>query len=317
MALIKTIDEIKNGVDVSINTRFEDIQPKFDDVENYFIRSKVLGKVLYGDLHAHYNAGTMSAAESNLLPYVQKAVAQFAYAVTFGIINVNISSSGIRQAHTDTMKPAFQWAVEDAKKEIFWGAYRSIEAILVFLEENISDYPEWVSSSAYFLKRRRMVQSALEFDDIEQSIHESRRYYLDALGILTEVEDLVIKNEIGIPYYTDLMNKIKANPIGLNTDDLVVVPMLKNAIVKMTFARSINEMNLTEYEINVTDERAKEAMLAGQAYLAQAKDYLNTNASSSVFPVYFGSSTYKAPPPTAGSLKFFANKKDSNIYVAG
>lgn len=316
MALFKTIEDLQAVIGISDASILAKILPKCEQAEAYFLRKKILGPVLYGNLISHFESDSLTPQEAHLLPFAQSVSAFYAYAIGFGIFNVSITSAGIRQAHTEDYKPAFEWAYDEAKKDILFSAYRATEELLNFLEENVADYQAtWQASPAFFQKRNHFVQSAIEFDSCESSIKENRRYYLDVLGILDEVEDLIIRPNIGEAYWQYLKTMMKAGTPLLTVEDKEVYALLQKSIVKTTFGRSAKEMDLQHYEINVTHERAEASIKAGENYLVKAIEYLNNTASSNTLAVYFNSSNYKAPPRPNSDFVIFKNDKKRRIFV--
>lgn len=297
MSLFKNdITEFKKFVKINKTIEFSEHLAPYepDAVRKYILR--YLDKVTYRHLESYINSSpvTPDVKLAALLPYVQSALARFTLLVASPFLDVNIGSTGYTTSSTENMVAASAARVDKLDKGLEKLGWDAIESMLAFLEENKSDYPEWVSSTAYTMHITGIVNTASEFDN-EFNIDNSRLTFLAYRPNITRIETLYIKPAISDQLFAEIVSQIKS---GILTDPIKkLLPLLRTAIVMFV----------------VSKERGDNFNAAATAFLSEAKNLLDLNSTD--YPLYASSSIYRGG--STAQTTFYENTEDSKIFVAG
>lgn len=136
---------LRDEVDISQNVQDEKLDHPIKRAQETL--SMLMGDVFYSDFLSNFNANTLSAAYTTLLPYVKKFLAWQAYEFYTYKANINSTRSGFR-VHTEdnsVVAPDIQMAqiIKDAKyqSELYRGR------LIQFLDDNYLDYPLYDSEN--------------------------------------------------------------------------------------------------------------------------------------------------------------------------
>lgn len=308
MALITTIHQVKQVLKIS-NLNTKDAMPDFDAAEETYI-IPAIGQDLYDELKAAYDANTLSTVQAKLLLKVQKPLAAFAYYDDLALQHAVITDTGVRKVQSENMPTAYRWEFDGVKDALAQKAHQGLESLMQFLEDNAVSFPLWTSSDAYVKRNQYLIKTAQDFSS-QYRIDQPYRTFSSLLGVMDDVEALYIKPTIGEAFFAEL--KAETSPTD---DEKAVIADLKKAIAHLTIHHAfekrtvkVTEKGVVIYDRN-TDRGASEnaqptadlmshTMAAtkrdGNNYLSKARNYLNANASGSVFATYFQSDKYVAP----------------------
>lgn len=332
--IVKTTEEIRKYLPVVASYQFETIEPFLARAEKEFLVES-LSSSLYNALNNGYNeigGSTMTERLNNLLPYAQAAVVNYAFNIFVPVGNISISEKGILMHQEQNLKPAPLWAKEELQNTLKDAAFFDLEALLLFLDENQNDYPEWVDSSSYTKNKSLFIQYAKEFSD-HFNIANSYRTFVRLKAIMKDVQEDKISELLGEEYFEELVEKHLDEE--LNPDDVKVLRLLKKALVFFTIADAcrllpveINDMGLvirsyTGFSINTQIQSAndlkinklmKESENKAIKYAEQIANHLNKNASATVLPTYYNSNTYQAPSAAFKRVDTADNTKIYNTF---
>lgn len=308
MPLITTIHQVKQVLKIS-NLNTKDAMPDFEAAEERHIIPKI-GRALYDQLLAAYEANTMTTIQGKLLLKVQKPLAAFAYYDDLALQHAVITDTGVRKIQSENMPTAYRWEFDGVKDALAQRAHQGMESLMQFLEENAASFPLWTASDAYAIRNKFLVKSAPDFSE-QYVLSQPYRTYSALLGVMADVEDLYIKPSIGEAFFAEL----KADPAP-TADEKQVIADLKKALAHLTIHHAyeklsvkVTEAGLTVYDrgsdrgnseaAQPSSEMTSFTMAAtlrdGQRYLNKAKATLNEKASATVFVTYFQSANYSAP----------------------
>lgn len=275
MALIKTIEEFQKYLSIDVNTPMATMQPFIDEAEQLFIID-LLGKDFYEQFSALYAAapGTpLSAENTKLLPYIQRALAYYAQLQAMTHLAVTFGDMGIRQHRADDSDPAPRWQQEKLQFQALRNGDIHADKLLEFLEKNATssnDYQTWFGSTANTICSGNIVYSttiAAKHIDIANS----RRVFLKLRGKILDIEKRLVPKWIGQDQYDELVTQLKTRSTGIpTTANALLIEKLEPIIAKRALFMQLPFMRvqITENGIFVysgTDDLYKLGQLAGDA----------------------------------------------------
>lgn len=310
--------QIQESVSITAASKFEKLSPDLQRVEINVIK-KYLGTSLYD-----YCVSQYEVADKNIDlvedPFAKKII-QYSRVVMIGlglfqysaIHGIQIGDAGYQMVSTDTHKQAFQWMKMEARGYLVQIGYTALDDLLSFIESNYATiWPDWINEPARELGFKFLISTAEVFNEFV-NIGNSCLTYRALQPVMKKVEDFVIKNALGSEFWADIKTSQKDNIekyAGFISD-------LKAAIACLTMQRALNELALqtlpTGFLLNfqqlagvsdaqktftAADKQAKQDLIDtfyqdGNNYLKNVIDYLNENASSVLYPIWFNSTKYE------------------------
>lgn len=327
--LFKITSELKENIgiiDASFN--FDTIKTDIKWAERKYIKP-VLGAE-YALLEADYQSNatisndavditSMAAKYQTLLPYVQEALAHFAYAKWSHGGHTTISDRGTTKRSTESESMVWQWQLKDLQdNHLLRHGFDALDWLLEYLETNKATYTDWAGdTSAYTINKKYFINNIDQFEEY-YNLQGSRRAFKALFPIMRHVEEFTITEHIGETFYNTLKTAI-ANA-SITGDNLTVVQnYIRPAVAYLTIAQAadqhaafINQEGIFIFNIesgegnNKTQLYSEEAIKRvktkaeenGKAWLKKLSDYLNANASDSKFSDYFDSDLYVSPTAT-------------------
>jgi len=307
----QTTSELQQYIKLSNDFPFDNVKSSIKMAQNRYIK-KVIGKALYQKFFEDMSADN----KAKLLPYLQAPTAQLALYLYSDKGSVLISSGGFYRRESDKEKTAFRYQTESLKMTFLDHGHNLLEDLIEFLEDNISDYPEWKSSDFYLDNSNLILSSSRELERVN-SKYSGRLVYQALLDSIHYVEDF---------YYDELILKKHKKTVDgaeyeLEAQDKVILPDLLRAIVNLAIYQGLPnlsvEINLFGVTQNKKDDRNAYLMFQaldaeglkaiqinakniGQNYLDKIKKTLHSNISD--YTTYANSKCYVA---------------DSEIYKTG
>lgn len=294
--MIKTTAEIQQYVSVDINFQQKSLLPYIEQGKNQIVR--LLGRDQYKELEDFYNLADDADPPDNadeltaLLPYVQRPLANFAIFYGLSALNVVVGPTGIGVVSNQNIAPASKDRTDALRKDLMDAAYDAMESLLVFMEENKDDYPEWESSEAYSDQYDVLITSARRFDEILR-IDRSRLKYLEWRPVMKDIELLEMAPVVSADLMEEIKGELKDN--DLTSANAAILPYLQKALAYMTAAKA-----------NKDDKQHTE----GLRFLWAAKAILDTTPDD--YPAYKDSGVWKSPEKL---YKRYENTTDSKFFV--
>lgn len=313
--VIREIDDLQKAVPVAGTLgagNWNKVKAWIKNAEVLYFRP-LLGKDLLDELDTALEA-TPSEKQQELIDSVTFALGNLAM-MDFMPANMSIITDGGNVEPTsDSGQSARQWVTIAQVNTMCQAGFRRLEDIVVFLEENLSDFDSWTSSWYFTEGRKRFVPNALVFNRYYE-IAESGWTYYHLLASLKTVEDGPVKSLLGSAYFTELKDKLALADPGLNPVEEQLLERLQAAIAPLTMAKALPRLaveigpqgvtlrrtntsqSITAFEAATADEKAelvKAADAQGKAALEEAKAILYANAD--VFTTWKASGAYVAEP---------------------
>jgi len=320
MALIKTISEVKKYVRINYANAASSL-PNMDRAERKYILP-LLGRTLYEEVVAQYDASSTDEDFLKLLNKVQAALAPLAYWMELPLINTQITDIGLVKTSSADKQPVFKHDFYKVLQVLADQGMDELEELLAYLEENKAEWPTWVTGTGYADYTRFLIRTGKEFSDIFTLTHP-RRCFLALSPSIRMVEDKYFCGGIGTLFFEEIKNK--STP---SSEETTLLYLLKKAEVYLTIRHAVATLSVSLSDTGFTVQAAdpdladpnraaadsaamsklqQEAEQLGMSYLADAIAYLNANATATIFPLYFSSSFYKNPneqrPPLNSQLK--------------
>ena len=295
--LVKNIIDLKKHIAIDFIEGYEVLQPMIEDAERK-LKKEYVGAGLWAKLVAEYaSPGSETNKYVELLWFAQRIICNFALLDYVPEGQLDISTNGIRITTTNEKKTAFEWQIQKLEKKYSDTAYRNIELMLQFLNENIKKYDDWTSSAAYVANKGRFVNSAIEFHRFVD-INKSHLTFLKLLATIDLVEDNIIRSMLGDEFYDELKERIKdgedvdsssdSSSSSATAEDLLydkLFYLISGAVAHFTAASHDELLGVDQ------DKSEKNASL----YAGRLVEFLNNTASTSLFKKYFESKKYIAP----------------------
>lgn len=314
MALFKTTAELKTYIPANVDFNIEGLMPFIKSAETEFIIPNI-SQAQYDDLSAAYNvvSPSLTAAQTALLARIQPALAHYAFKKWIPFGQVQIDSAGIRIASTESMKTAFQWQTKDLEASSLQSAYTFMEALLTYMEANKASYALWTASDSYTVFKESFINTASDFNKYF-NINSSRLTFISFKACMKKVEDFAVKAVLDATTFAAIKTRIKA---GTTTAaDTALLNFIQPAVAHLTIAAALKTQaaiinsngiivakNVGFMTVDagdaagaeLKDQMIRTASEDGNAYLRQLQQYLNENASASIYPDYFASDLYADP----------------------
>jgi hypothetical protein len=308
MSLLKTISDIKKYVPINKNTQMDTMQPFIDMAELTYI-IPAIGQELYDEINILYQYGyPLSAENQKLLPYIQRALAYYSMYEAAPQLNLMVGDLGIQEAQSKdgTSSPARQWNFNNYLSNCIENADRALDAMLKFLEDNVSDYSTWAQSDAYTIDKELFISTAIELTYYIK-ISGSRSTYNALRPFIKIAERKYILPAIGQQQFDDLKSRMQS---GYETDlDKILISKIKMSLAWHSLFEAIPHLPLNvsgagirvisvndsivskqkSADINIK-EMAVSARANGDSYLSSLKFYLDQNVED--YPLYKASDAY-------------------------
>jgi hypothetical protein len=310
--------QIEESVSITAASTFRKLSPDLQRVETNVVK-KYLGSSLYEYCVSQYEVVNY---DINLVedPFA-KEIIKLSRVVMIGlglfqyssIHGIQIGDAGYQMVSTDTHKQAFQWMKMEARGYLVQIGYTALDDLLAYIEANYSEnWPDWENEPARELGFKFLISKADTFNDYV-NIGNSCLTYRALQPVMKKVEDFVIKNALGSDFWADVKNSQKDDYEKYDA----FISDLKAAIACLTMQRALNELALqtlpTGFLLNfqqlagvsdaqktytAAEKQSKQDLIDtfyqdGNNYLKNVIDYLNQNASSELYPIWFNSTKYQ------------------------
>lgn len=203
--LVNTIQEVKKFAQVHKHLSLDSVRYALYNADEQV--KKLLGEALYAEVDSVYTQ-TISPTpqQSKLLELCQRFTVLYMLADGFEEMRNQTGELGITQITDDSSFRAKASPVADAQQlyaKRCRNQYEAAENIIVFLETNQTNFPNWVSSSSYTENYQYLVRNATEFSHYVSYV-SSRKTYLAIRSELHNAEFLTLKKITCQPLLDDL-----------------------------------------------------------------------------------------------------------------
>lgn len=309
--LVKTIAEVQEFIRVGNGLDIKTLLPALNEVEMQEL-TFYLGADLLAEIIAEKNAETYTPRIAKIAPYVIASHACLAVWKGGPEIEVLVSDNGILRQETSTEKAAFGGQVMRFRDVAANRGFKAVDQFLLILERYTQDYPEWLESQYYEQKKGLFIRSAFEFEAAGESINGSSLTFKSLRPLIKDIQEQMIKAVLPDSFYDQLLTQLDED--NLSADNKIILSnYLAPAIAKLTIEEALTTLpvevshsgvNVNQLEmagdartskladISLIEKKAWGLRGRGQFYISNMKEYLNTHASATKYPLWFGSDNY-------------------------
>ena len=309
--LILSISEVQQYIRVGNGLSIESLLPSLNEVMMQEM-TYYLGEDLLAEIITQKNTNTITPRVSKILPHVLASVACLAVYKAGPEIEVLMSDNGILRQESNNEKSAYGGQVFRFRELAGNRGYAAIDSFLAILEKYVQDYPEWVNSEYYQLKKGMIIRSVKEFEAAGESINGSSLTYRSLRQIMLTIQDQQISAVLPDAMYQEILAQLDTDDLS-PANEVLVNRYLAPAIAKLTIEDALSTLpvevshsgvNVTQVEVAGDARTIKQANIAmiekkawtvrgrGMYYLANMKEYLNATASAQSYPLWYGSANY-------------------------
>ena len=305
--LFRSIEEFQEYIPVNKAFTLKLIAKYLVQAEQEYIKP-VLGAALYTQLKANFVADVTDERHLALLHQVRLITSSLAFHRYLPFNTVQFSDSGARVVQDENYRSASKWQIEKIEDSTEQDGFDFIEELILFLEENRADYPNWDFANT----RQYFIVSATAFNE-EVYINNSRLLYLKLLPQLKRVERQV-RSRISKNLFNDLKGKQLDTDYQWTEWESELMEYLRTAIANLTFAGAVrtlpveiegkrlsifNNQFISDFDPKVQPDAdvlgymVRQHQEQGEESLQSAIYFMEMNIEE--FPLYRDSECYTAP----------------------
>lgn len=238
MALFKDIFDFKQYIpNISRHYTWDNLKGM---VDQYTLKHVIpyLSTAFFNPLQTRYLAGTNTALDDAILPWLKPAIAQYTYLHLLTTDRINLSQMGVTESSSSdgTASPASHYAINDAKAEAAEMADGFMDDLLEYLEANKDDYSLWKDSSAYTEINSCFISSTAQLNRYVKA-RNSRRTFLAVKADLLFVQENRIKPILGETFYDALLAEYKTG--SLSPENQKAIDRIRPYLAKAAMVEAI------------------------------------------------------------------------------
>lgn len=197
--------EMRRLIPVSTGLSWQKLAPSLAAAQHDYLLP-LLGKRLNTEITGiyHRERTTRSEAESEVLLWARRAVANLALWSHFDALNLRISDQGFQRQGSEDWQPAFKYQEDALRQQFAHDGFNALDALLATLEAHQDEFQALPTSPAWAQSRRDIVRSTTEIQDI-YDIHHSRLIYLRMAPVMRQIQELTLQPIIGDKLYSALI----------------------------------------------------------------------------------------------------------------
>lgn len=293
---------IANGVRIwffNDNSRIADMNA----AEERFL-VPILGQELYELLLTEVDEEASDYAD--LIAKCRRVLAPLAYWLDLPNIQSGITDRSAGTFTSQNMEPMHRWEYEKLLANLEDKGTFALDKLIEHLYEKKDDY-SWTPPAKY----TGIFTSGSQYNDY-YTLYQPYRTFENLRAFVKHVEETYIRETIGDEFFEELRDN--TNP---SDEEIKALKFLRFAVANYTIRAAATKLPVRisadgfttalSFQTDAVDPsqqmaRAKEldilrsqAEQDGDAYLTMLKNYLDNNASETVFATYFASDKYTAP----------------------
>jgi hypothetical protein len=324
MALVTTIKEAKKYLGSIAFSSDDASVPNFARSDRRFIVP-----IVGDDLYAILAGITVANKYLPLLELYKQAAVPLAYFTEMPLKQSIITERGLQTMDSERMRSAHRWEYEAAKEALEDIGTYALEDLLEYLHKNATLMENWKLPEAYNLT----FTTGKEFFKY-YPLYQPYRTFVTMRPVIQQVEDQYVKETIGETFFEELRDMVIATTDVNKKPKEKAVDLLKKSVANLTISLSIEmlpvkigpkgftvtlsdiaevvkpgEYQAPNVQLGLLKNRSQQS---GESYLAQLKEFLDTNASDSLFATYKASSYF-----TTAAAREENNAVDINASLKG
>lgn len=195
--------EISAFVPSSASLSFQKMESSLSGAQQMYLQPLVESTLMKKIEGIYANQETADEHSRYLLSLAQRAVANLAFWHDFDALNLRISDQGFQRQGSGDWQGAYKYQ-EDRMRENFKSrGFNALDALLDFVEGNISEYPEYKDTKCWTDRSQAIVKSPKEVDR-SVCIYGSHIVFMRLQAEFRTVEEYHLKPLLGDDLYCDL-----------------------------------------------------------------------------------------------------------------
>lgn len=300
--LIKTIEEIKELLPVSIASDFNRLKPHLENAERDYLVPAIGANMMleleeFAENPPEGELTDVQESMAELLKLAQISLVHLAFWIGYDTLNAYISDGGFRRIETEKIRSLFKYQEDSIRDYFKVTGFNGIDAMLELMESKPEDFLEFYASPAYAELKELFVKDTVTFHNI-YFIGKSRLVFMRLVPYMKTVADLYIKPLLGTTNYESLRTAMVTGPMTAAT--IAILPLIQKPVAFLATAMlmedsgaELNDRGLffagkmatnldntvhTAAETERVNALVKRNRGIGESYLAAVKTYLLENA---------------------------------------
>ncbi len=179
MALFQSTPELKKFCpSINRNMEWQTFAPAVEQAELKYLKP-LLGTAQYNALVTAYEDNDLSTEQGQLLKFVQRPLAYYAFHEALPLLTAMVSDMGVTEQESSegTALRTRQWVFSGMQKSALENGDLFTDAMLSFLEDNHTNYPLWAGFPAFTVTKSLFINTTAEFNSFVP-IGNSKRVWL-------------------------------------------------------------------------------------------------------------------------------------------
>lgn len=220
--LLKSIDDLITFLGRAVMSASTDefLQAYINEAQEAILE-RAVGPEILADLEQFRENGAADAKKTILLTKTQRALAWFSYLKYLPFSIGNDGDNGLQELGTDSTQPVRIGVLDRRIRETEKNAVTALEAVLVYLEENIDHFPEYKNSETAKATRALFVPSATVMSEYLPQIDGNYRLFLNIRPYIKLAERDFVLPRIGQAQFDRLKQGLIAGDLTLNENVLL------------------------------------------------------------------------------------------------
>ena len=325
--LLKSVDDLilYLGRAVMAASTDEFLQAYINEAQETILE-RAVGPEILADLEQFRENQGIEPKKTILLTKTQRALAWFAYLKYLPFSIGNDGDNGLQELGTDSTQPVRIGVLDRRIRETEKNAVAALEAVLVYLEENIDHFPAYKNSETAKATRALFVPSATVMSEFLPQIDGNYRLFLNMRPYIKLAERDFVLPRIGKAQYDRLKEGLVAGDLSLNEQVLlsairralaltayyVALPNLQFAMISNGNIRVLSDFDGIYNSKAIDNETimslVRSAETEAKKWQNALRAYLVNNIA--LFPLYAESQASKTQPTN----KLPDNSQYSSIF---
>lgn len=247
---------------------------------------------------------------------------------------VNVNDGGRTTSSPPNANTPAKWSIMASMEQAIIRGNNALEKALEYLEKNKADFATWADSEAYTENTALLVYNTTKLTQYHPHTNKSRRMYLMLRPYLEKFQ-ISLAKQLGTEFFETIKtaNSTQISGGSVAEEMATVLDLTRAYITHAALFDAVPYLNISEdwRLISMTDSIQSEAKLdndrrneiarkndeLADGALTALINYLQANASSSVFPLYFASDMYTTRQAATQTGGFFKNDPNAKYAIIG
>lgn len=329
MAFVDTVETIQQYISVNANFNPDKIKGSLIIAKEYVVA--ILSSAQYDDLETKYDAENLNASETLVADLVQEALVRLAFWHNSKDGQLEISNAGWHASASKDRKTAWQWQIEDTRRQLKFDGFQALQKLLLKLIALGNALPLWYASDERENMLSLLINDARNFSKY-YNIKDNYCLFREMRDAMLYVEQCHILPVLCTDLYENLQAATLANTY--TPEQTKLLNYIKPVIAYYTIAESMPNLSALMTEAGIIEGfdterqtlkatlparnelislKIRDAKEKGEASKATLINFLQKNAAN--YPLYLNSECYTAPSDDNDEISVYPkNKKIVGFY---